>query len=257
MRRARSVPLLFLALACGSAQAATGVQGSLVHALEATPGQTLHVPISLSNTGSTAETVRIGIEDVRVLPGGTTYLQPGQQDRSNALWVKLPAAALTVPANSTRSVNVVITVPPQAAPGAHWSALIVQPDRPPGAGSGGVVVNTRYAINLITTLPGGAPRIRMASPTLERTADGVRLGVQVFNDGSASSVPQYRAEVYDAQGRRTARAEVDRKRLYPGGGVQVDFRFGKLAAGRYTVVVMANDGVHPVTGTRYTVDVEN
>ncbi|MFC4638727.1 Fn3-like domain-containing protein [Deinococcus hohokamensis] len=246
-----------MALLVNSASAATSVQGSLVRDVAAKPGQTVQVSVTLHNTGNTEESVRISVEDVRVQPGNTTYFKAGQQDRSNALWVKLPAAALTLPANSTKLVNVSITVPQNAAPGAHWSALIVQPDRLPSPSKGGVIVNTRYAVNLITTLPGGAPKVRFANPSLQRKADGVHLGVKVFNDGTATTVPQYRAEVYNTQGKLVARDDVAKMRLYPGGGVQVDFSFGKLTAGKYTFVVMANDGVNPVVGTRYTVNVEN
>lgn len=244
-------------LLSASAQAATGVTGSLVRALEAAPGQTLQVPITLSNTGTAPETVRLSVEDVRVLPGSTTYLAPGKQDRSNALWAKLPAATLTVPANSTRSFNVAITVPQNAEPGAHWSALIVQPDRLPTADRGGVIVNTRYAVNLITTLPGGAPKIRFAHPSIGREQGRVKLGVDLMNDGTATMLPEYRAEVYGPQGKLVLRAEAARKRLYPGGGARVDFDFGQLPAGKYTFLVMANDGVNAAVGTRYTVNVEH
>ncbi|UBV42119.1 hypothetical protein LAJ19_10810 [Deinococcus taeanensis] len=240
-----------------TAHASTAVQGSLARDLDVKPGQVIQVPITLRNSGTAAETVRVSIEDVRALPGTTTYLQPGQLDRSNALWIKLPATLVTVPANSTKSFNVTISVPQEVAPGTHWSAVIVQPDRQPSASKGGVIVNTRYAINLITTLAGGNAKIRFASPNLERQPEGVNLGVKVFNDGNAVTFPQYRAEVYDPQGKLVARNEVGKIRLYPGGGVQLNFNFGKLTSGKYTFLVMANDGVNPVVGTRYNVSLGN
>ena len=133
----------------------------------------------------------------------------------------------------------------------------MQPDLPPTAATGQVIVNTRYAVNLITTVPGGAPKIRFASPNVARVQGDVQLSVELMNDGTATTVPQYRAEVYDPQGKLVTRAEAGKKRLYPGGGVRVDFGFGKLPAGKYTFLVMANDGVNPVVGKRYTVNVEN
>ena len=72
-----------------------------------------------------------------------------------------------------------------------------------------------------------------------------------------SSVPAFRAEVYDAQGKLVARAEAGKKRLYPGGGAHVEFKLGALPAAKYTFLVLANDGVSPVMGARYTVTVEH
>ena len=256
MRTSPFAALIILGLLGAYAQATTGVQGSLVRALDAKPGQILQIEISLSNTASTDETIKLSLEDMRVTPGSTTYLAPGQQERSNANWIKLPAATLTVPANGTRSFNVAITVPQDAAPGTHWSALIVEPDRLPTAGKGGVIINTRYAVNLVTTLPGGAAKISFAKPQLSRNGAEVNLGVDLLNAGAASSVPELRTEVYDAQGKLVAQAEAGKKRLYPGGGAHVDFKLGALPAAKYTFLVLANDGVSPVVGARYTVNVE-
>ena len=79
-------------------------------------------------------------------------------------------------------------------------------------------MNTRYAVQLITTLPGGTAKISFSKPQLSRNGAEVNLGIDLLNAGAASSVPELRAEVYDAQGKLVARAEAGKKRLYPGGG---------------------------------------
>ncbi|THF84355.1 hypothetical protein E7T09_20315 [Deinococcus sp. KSM4-11] len=231
--------------------------GQLLYSLGVRPGQTSHLSITLSNTGAQAETVGLSLEDLRVTPANTAFLPAGTLDSSNSSWITLPAAAVTVPAGSTKTLDLNIKVPAGATAGSHWSALIVQPQGAPSAPKAGVSVNTRYAVQLITTVPGGAAKVNFARPQLSRSGADVNLGVDLLNDGTASIVPEFRAEVYDAQGKLVAQAQAGKKRLYPGGGAHVDFKLGALAAARYTFVVLANDGVNPVMGARYTVNVGN
>ena len=254
--RLLSFLLATLPFVTAPALAATGVEGQLLYSLDVRPGQTSHLSITLRNTGAQAEVVKLSLEDLRVTPNAAAYLAPGTLSSSNSSWIKLPAAAYTVAAGSSQTLDLIIDVPANALAGSHWSALMVQPQGAPTSPSAGVRVSTRYAVQIITTIPGELPKISFTKPQLSRNGAEVNLGVDLLNAGAASSVPELRAEVYDAQGQLVAHAEIGKKRLYPGGGVHAEFKLGVLPAAKYTFLVLANDGVSPVVGARYTVNVE-
>jgi len=254
----RALPLsLFTFFAVSStALADISVEGDLARDLQVQPGQSYKLLVTLRNNGVKETTARVSLEDVRVNPNETTYLPPGTLEKSNAAWINLGAKAVKVPANGTRVLELFVNVPKSATAGTFWSTLIVQNDATRSS-QGGVVANLRYAVQLITTVPGEQPKVRITSPRLGGANGKVHFGVDVFNDGLTATRPFYVLEVYDGQGRVVARTENNKKRLYPGGGVRVDFQFDKLPIGKYTFLVFANDGSANVSGTRYNVNVKD
>ncbi|MGI8747888.1 MAG: hypothetical protein ACR2J4_06025, partial [Deinococcus sp.] len=246
-----------LTLLTSSALAATGVEGKLLYSLDLQAGQLSHLSITLRNSGAAEETVLLGLEDLQVTPLNPRYFPSGTLERSNAAWIKLPASAYTVPGNSSRTVDLTFNVPANAQPGSYWSALIVQPQAGPVAQGPNVMVNTRYAVQLVTNLAGGAPEVRFDKPKLGRENGEVRLALDVLNDGVSATVPAYAVQVYNAGGEVVAQATLTRKRLYPGGGAHLDFKLGQLPGGRYVFLVTANDGVNAAAGARYTVNLKD
>lgn len=256
----RKLLALLLALAC-AAQAQVSLVSPLLQAFSGVPGQTLRGAVQLENDGERPAQVRLSRSDYEFsVADGRQFSAPATHPRSNANWLSFGAEIVTVPAKSRLSVPYQLRVPERPGlPGSYWSVLMVEPLAADDvllsqSAPNGLVVKqaTRYAVQLVTTLPDGAPaHVNFKNPALGRDANGQpTLQVDLENDGERHVLLDVYAEVYAGE-RLVGRVNGNVKHLYPGSSARDRWTFSGLGAGEYRVVVVADGGNDQVFGVRY------
>ncbi|WP_034336264.1 hypothetical protein [Deinococcus misasensis] len=236
--------------------AQVSVQGNLIHTHNATAGATLTGNLLLKNNGKTPETLKIFLQDYQFELNSTRFAAPGTLSRSNALWVKLPQDTITVPAGGEINLPYQIQVPEDPRKGTFWSVLMLEPaDVPVTTSSQGLQLRQvmRTAVQIITEFGGARAELKFGAPNLKKAPQKSIFSVQVSNAGEGRISPSYLLEVYDAQGNQIRRIPLPKKGLYPGSLALLEFELDNLDAGKYTFMVLADDGVQDVSGVKYTI----
>lgn len=263
----RATPSLFLStlllMLLGAAHAQIQVASSMTVQHDVKPGQNvINGIITLVNSGSTAEQVRIALSDVKSDPkSGTVYVKPGTLERSNTAWIDLPSSVVTVPVSGKLDVPYRITIPHNVAMGTHWGVLLVQSGAIDqsvlGTSTSSITIRevTQYAVQVYVNLPGGQAKLKFQNPSLAKTLEGIKLNVELGNLGERMALPNTRVEVYDAGGNVVLKLESRQRRVLPGLSVLESHTINGLKAGKYQVLIIADDE-SGVVGARYNVTVE-
>ena len=255
----RNVLFVLAALALqATAQAEVRLEGALTHHTQLTPGGVYKGTLTLSNPDDAPASATINLTDYRfTADGGSTMDPAGTLPRSNAKWIALDRQSVTLPAKSKLVVNYTLTAPMNVS-GTYWSAIHVTPDLPPATGSGLAIRNrVSYMVQVVTDLPGGAPRVRFANPQFLRDAQGLlAFTVDTFGEGDRWIIRKVTLEAYDAAGNLVATVPARSRRLYPGTSLRDTFPLA-LPNGKYTLVLVAEDEAQEhAFGARYPVEVK-
>ncbi len=259
--------LAMAALFSGQAAVAADVTvvGSLTREATLSVGQTHGGTIVLRNNTDAPLDVLVYVRDYAFAAGGSNQFPPaGSLPRSNAPWLSFSPEQATIPADATTSVAWRVEVPgSDELVGTYWSVLLVEPmtDRfdPAQPDSDSMVtVNTifRTAVQIITTVDGGAVDLGFAGTRL--TADGgqTALAVDVGNIGDRWVQPVVWAELYDDRGSSLGRFTAGRRRLYPGTSARWFVDLSDVPAATYTALIVADDGSDNLFGTQLTLDLD-
>ncbi|PTA68215.1 hypothetical protein [Deinococcus arcticus] len=259
----RQLAVIAAFLSLGVARAQVQVTSSLVMEHAAAGSAVLEGSVTLSNPGSAPVQTQLSLGDVRSdAKVGTAYLKPGTLERSNTSWIKFPSTLVTVPARGKLTVPYRVQVPQNAAAGSHWGVIFVTPV-PASTGAAPARPNslslqqvTRYAVQVVVQVPGGQARLKFQDPQLGRGTGGLQLSVTLGNTGTRLAVPTTRAEIYDARGKLVQKLAGRPRRVYPGMSVLETYALTGLPAGKYQILVLADDRGADLIGARYAFTVD-
>ena len=220
--------------------------------------------ITIQNTGSSAETVRLYQTDYRFTADGTSNFDAaGRQMRSNAAWVSLQSPQITVLPGGTVSVPYSVNVPASdTLRGSFWSVIMVEGATKPAtvadAQRGKVEVGLgtviRYAVQVATHIGASGTRaVKFTQAGAVASDSSAAIELDVNDVGERAYRPVLWAELYDATGTIRGKAKQSRGLLYPGSSLRQHFDFGKLPSGTYKAVIFADTGEDTVYASQYTI----
>jgi hypothetical protein len=249
--------------AMGRAQ--ISVLSNLVEEKEAAKGENYAGRIVISNPTTSPQAIRLFKTDYSFKADGTTnYDDAGTMPRSNSKWISLQSERITVPPRSEVTVPYTVVVPPSdSLRGTYWSLIKVQAaETAPGAASGsgrsaqvGLGYVIEYAVQVATHIgTAGTRTVKLEKPAAGHDSTGsATLDMDVIATGDRAVRPKLSVEVYDAQGNVKANAKQERGLVYPGSSFRQHFDFGKLPAGTYKVIVLADTGAPQVFASQFTI----
>jgi len=257
------VPTLALIVAATRLPAQISVLSSTVEERISAPGEGYAGRITIQNTGSTAEAVRLYQTDYAFKADGTSSFDAvGKQERSNAAWISLQSPQVTVMPGTTVIVPYSVNVPASGGlRGSFWSVIMVEGATKPAAATSapgkvelGLGTVVRYAVQVATHI--GESGTRSVKFTKAGVASGdstSAIELDVSDVGERAYRPVLRVELYDADGALLAQKKQARGLLYPGSSLRQHFDFGKLPTGTYKAVIFADTGEDTVYASQYTV----
>ncbi|MEO7995402.1 MAG: hypothetical protein ABI743_13475, partial [bacterium] len=245
----------------GSAGTQVSVIGGLTRSYTVAAGSLTEGKLLLENTGETPADIRLYQTDYTFEADGTTqYGAPGLLPRSNAKWLKVTPAQVTIPAHDTATVYFSLQVPSdETLSGTYWSVLMVEPlppttTTPDAGGDGGVQVGIRmiqrYAVQIVSTFGTGTTTVAFHEPTVEAGPQGPLFHVDIANTGDFWVKPTTWIELFDASGASQGRFPGNALRLYPGTSGRFTIPLLELPAGSYSALVVADGGDEQVFGTQ-------
>jgi hypothetical protein len=276
----RPFPPLLRVIACAavlclasvaSSPAQIAVRSALVDDRDATPGATYEGSVTIENLTDQPQQARVSLRDYHFdHTGSNAFDDPGTLDRSNAAWIEVQPAIVTIPPNQMEEVQYTVQVPSQTDDGApvgtYWSVVMIEPIAPGSAESTlegesseqhrfGVRQVTRFGVQVATHIRGtGSPNVEVLSANLQRQGETPRLIVNLRNTGSTLARPSVQLEVYDASGEVALRTEAEPNRLYPGTSVRHTLDLSELGSGTYEALVLVDAGGDQVSGKQYTLE---
>ncbi|MDB6056440.1 MAG: hypothetical protein JWO95_284 [Verrucomicrobiales bacterium] len=242
------------------------VVGSLARTQDVEPGKTFEGDIMVQNNGDTAADVRIHQRDYLFLANGqNTYGDPGSAPRSNAGWFTVSPPRLTVRPHESLSVHYRGTAP--ANPllnGTYWSIIVVEPATPPPSSIDpkdpdhklGIHSVIRFAVQIVTEVPGGRPNLKVAGRKLLKAEGRQTLQVDLENTGEKLLIPAVWAELFDAKGASIGKFQSNKARIYPGCSVRHLLDFSKAPKGDYTALLVMDGGGDQVMAAQYQLNLE-
>ena len=258
--------LLSLASACVAfpargVDAQIAVRSATIQEREVTRGQSYAGTVAIENGTDAPARVRLYLADYTfTADSGSRFTRPGTLARSNARWIALGASEVVIPPHGTTPTTYNVRVPAiDSLEGSYWTVLMVE--SVPGAAAhepqrNEVALSTvlRYAVQIVSHV--GAANARtfaILEPAVTTTADGASvLQMDLRNDGRRASRLTVRAELYDDAGTKRGQFEQMRGLIYPGASVRQRMDFGRLASGRFKVLVTLDAGDDALFASQYT-----
>jgi hypothetical protein len=243
-------------------QAQIALVSSSVIERQAKPGEHFEGTLLIRNASRAPQEARIYQTAYAFFADGrTNYGAPGSLARSNASWVRFSPDHVVVPAGATVPVSYSVSVPTaDSLRGSYWSVLMVEgvpaadadasrpkAERP----SLGLVMLTRYATQISTTVGSGEPKIAFDSVVTSSPNGGRGLRFDVLNTGDVAMRLRMSVELYSEAGALVATAEQQRGLVYPGMSFRQTFDFGQLPSGAYRAVVSADAGLEELFGSQF------
>lgn len=263
----RAIPLKTLAfLACSlvgvhaSATASVFVVGSLVRNKTVRPGETFEGMVLLKNTGNEPAEVKVSQTDYNFYADGRSlYAEPGTTPRSNARWISVAPSQVTVPAHETASVSYRVTVPTQdSLSGTYWSMLMIEPVAPPVVPAvnrdAGIRVQTivRFGVQIATEVGDrGSGTLQVTNKRLSLDGPKRWFLLDAENTGNRVMIPAIWVELFNKEGVSVGKFEGERSRIYPACSVRYHVDVSEVPPGRYTALVILDNGDDHVMGAQY------
>lgn len=256
------IPLVLLVAAATAVQGRLVIVGETVHRSTLSPGSQINGTISILNDGLQPVEVRIYQTDYRfAATGENAYPEPGSLPKSNAKWLTLDANQLSIPTNTTLTVNYRGSVPAGASSGTFWSLIMVEQTEallPPSKGGApnerraAIRTVVRHAVQVVTDLGApAAPDLKVIGRRLEGEAGNRVFLLDVENQGAWLARPEVSMEAFDASGTSVAKLASAKVRLYPSCSFRHRFDLSNLKPGKYTALVILDNGDENVNGAQY------
>lgn len=187
--------------------------------LEMQPGAETTFVVNLdyrSTAGGAAKPARIvaSLNDWGITRDGLVeFYKAGTQPNSASSWIVYSPAETTVTPGNVHSIRVTISVPPEAAPGDHLAALIVE-ERPDSIklnqNARQVVVHYRMASVFYIKVGKLSRRGSLENLQAEVSPNGVVVTPTLKNEGNSVLRPTASLKIFDADGKPAAElAEID------------------------------------------------
>ncbi len=115
----------------------------------------------------------------------------------------------------------------------------------------------RYAIQIVTNIgTTGKRSIKVLQKQLLADATGNTLQLDIENTGERWLRPNIRVELYDVKGVLAGRFDGQRMRIYPTCSVRSQVKLGKVAPGKYTALIIIDNGDQSIWGVKYALDIK-
>ena len=195
--------------------------------------------------------------------GRSLYDESGSTPRSNASWITVQPAQMTVVPKGSGSFHYTVQVPINAnLEGSYWSLLMIEPMAPPAVVPGqeknkisvGLQTVIRYAIQIVTNFgESGQRKLRFSEKKLAMR-EGKRLfEIDIENVGERWLSPLVWVDLYNLEGTKVGRFESSQKRIYPGCSVRHLMDITAVPPGTYSALVIADNRDDHVFGGQYEV----
>ena len=262
--------LLLLSLVAYPSAAQIFIGASLADDREVPPGASYEGTIPINNTSDEAVEVRLYLTDYRFdADGRNWYDEPGEQDRSNALWIGFGNPIVTIPAQSTLEVAYRVDVPDDPGlEGSYWSMMMVEaiPSESIESTLGetedvsspqfGVRRLIRYGVQIAThVMETGHADLSLSNPEIVKDEDGLaRLSVSIDNAGSRLAESYVYLDLFDSSGQNVGRFAGSRARIYPGTSFRHSVPIDVKLEGRFEALFVIDIGDDNTFGAQYTLE---
>ena len=232
---------------------AVSVKGSIRHIYEVEGGSVAVGRVVVVNPSDTPL-------DVLVRPIPPTP-QGGAAARSNVDWISYTPSTVQLAPHGETSLEWRIVVPPDAAPGSHWSWLEVAPapqsvvDEPTKERRLQLQSRLSYWVTLVVNVPGGLAAVEFDRPRLEGQGEQATLAIPVKNLGTLRIVPEVWLELTSESGEPLERRNAETSAIYPGESGSFAVPLNGIPLGRYSGILYADPGSGGnVSGTRFDIE---
>jgi hypothetical protein len=258
--------LSFLVFLSSSSFAGVTVIGALARSNSVKPGGTFEGMIVLKNSDAKPAQVMLRQTDYGFqADGASSYGEPGTSPRSNANWISLTPTQVTIPPNQTLAVQYKGKVPADAnLKGTYWSMIMVEPKSPSApvlAGQDkevamGVQTVMRFAVQIVTEMGDtGERKIKIIEKSIVQIEGKRKVQLDIENTGERLMIPTVSVELYNEGGVSIGKFEADRARIYPGCSVRSQADVSDVPPGKYTAMVVIDNGDNRVMGAQYALEI--
>ncbi len=174
------------------------------------PGQVFHTVLQVTNVGAAGETYYFDTRDIAgVSDSGQLQLQPADTQKTGyelSSWVSVSPSSVGVEPGQTKDVAVTVTVPQNAAAGAHYGAVYVLTHPPKISDVSGSAVG--YGVGMILSLRVGGQAVEgmnireFSTGRLIYGGPDVTFITKVENVGNVLIRPHGPLEIRDMFGRK-------------------------------------------------------
>lgn len=242
-----------------TASAQVAVVGDLLSERTVAGGETYQGTLTLRNTSDVVQVAVLRLADYRFDAAGANWFEnPGTNSRSNSAWITMSQPAVSLPPGGTELVKYTVAVPDRRdLVGTYWSVVLVETETRsapvPAAGKFSVAPRTRYAVQLATHITGEARECRLGfgAPQVQPG----ELQVDVSETDVRACRPNFRLEVYGADGALAHTVTQRGSYLYPTTSARQRFQLPTLAAGTYSFLLVADVGADRLQGAKFQVQV--
>ena len=226
------------------------ILNGLSHTYKVEGGQVYQGSLEIENTGKETQNVKIFLQDLTYNSDGSIqYLAPQTNAKSNAKWIKLNTNLLTLKGKEKTVVRYEITVPQSVVDsGSYWSVIMVEPvdDIKPSDKQAGINITSivRYAVQIITDLKAenAKPEFKFEKVRVDSQDRKKILKVAIANTGNLFTKTIATVEIYNNKnGEKLGTFSSQALGLLPGTSKTFDIDISKMAAGKYSAVVLATD----------------
>lgn len=260
----KKVILILLALlgAATICHAGVSVVGSLARENTVVPGDRYEGDIMVRNNDEKPVEVRAYKKDYLFYADGRNlYNESGSTPRSNAAWLTVQPAQVTLPPMGTGMFHYTVQVPKGAElKGSYWSLLMVEPMAPPAVLpsqekkkiSVGLQTVIRYAIQIATDIgDSGEWKLAFRDKRLVMSGGKRVFELDIENTGERWLSPVVWIDLYNSAGTKVGRFESSQKRIYPGCSVRHQMDLTGVPAGTYNALAVADNRDDHVFGGQY------
>ncbi len=239
------------------------VVNGLSHMHSMKPGETQKGQIEVQNAKTNSNVRAYQRDYVFYSTGEAFYEEAGSRHRSNAKWIEVNPAFITLESEQLGIINYQVTVPKdESLFGTYWSVIMIEEVAPLDANKleKGVTINTliRYAVQIAVTIGDhGTKELVFTKVEVVPNQGKKVMYVEMENKGDFFLRPNLVIELFDANGNAAGTFSTPKKRTYPGTSVRFEVEVEGVKPGSYQAMILADCSEDDVFGINLTVAVKD
>ena len=245
----RTIYLIILLFSVGCVKANIVILNGLSHSYKVENGQVYKGRISIENTSSQPQDVKLFFQDFSYQASGLIqYSVPKTNPKSNADWIKLNTNLVSLQGKQKTEILYEITVPQEISDaGSYWSVIIVEPvdNLKPKNENTGVNITSivRYAIQIITDLDAekAKPDLKFEGLKIEKEDKIKILKIAIANEGNLYCKATATIEIYKKNGEKIGTFFSQPMGLLPQTSKSFHIDISKINPEKYNAVIIATD----------------
>lgn len=241
------------------------VIGTLARQSTVKPRQIFEGVVYLKNTEAQVTEAKIYQTDyLYSADGRTDYAEPGKNPRSNASWLTISPSQIKIAPNQTVTIRYKGQVPDKRdLRGTFWSMIMVEPNRPPAPiiqgkeneATLGIATAIRFGIQISTDVGNSGERnLRVLEKSLIKKEGKSHLQLDIENPGEHLMIPTISVELFDSKGASIGHFDGGHPRIYPACSIRSQVDLGDVPSGKYTAMVLLDNGDEHVMGAQYVLE---